>query len=133
MDDNLLDEILMYKRDFDLNVQKRASTLISQHIQCYPLAWIKKRRREYLEAISDEIRFDLLVESARLEKYTEKGDPLGVALTKETIMEMSNRLDKIDKELYFVEHPGENIQDKIRMAKDVPFSNFLEFNKHWFG
>ena len=129
MDDNLLDEIITLKYNFDSTGRKATLKCISDLKLSYPREWAVKRRREYLEAISDDIKFDLLIENLRLEKYTEEGKPLEVLLTKEDIKELSNRLDKIEKEVYFTENPTEDNTENVRLAKEVPFENFMEFNK----
>lgn len=130
MNDSVLDSILEYKRHFDSDGKKRVSTLIMKHTLDYPIEWIKKCRREYLETIIDEIRFDIIIENARMEKYHDSMDKLGIALTRDTIKELSNGLDKIDKEIYFTENPQVDISAKIGDAKSVPFGNFLEFNRY---
>ena len=129
MDDDLLDEIIAQKYNFDSNGRKATIKAISEHKQSYPLGWARKRREAYLEVISDDIKFDLLIENLRLEKYISEGKPLEILLTKESIKELSNRLDKIEKEFYYTENPMEDKSDKVRLAKEVPFENFLEFNK----
>jgi len=130
MDDNILDEILSYKVHFDSDERKRVSVLITKHTLDYPPEWIKKRRRAYLETITDEIRFDILIENVKIGKYGDAGDKLGIALARSAIRDLSNQLDKIDKEIYFMENPGIDISQKIRDAKSVPFGNFLEFNRY---
>ena len=129
MDDNLLDEIITKKYQFDSVGRKATSKAISELRQAFPRGWVKERRREYLEGISADIRFALWVETARLEKYTEEGKPLEVLLTKEDIKGLSNRLDKIEKELFYADNPVEDNTDRIRLAKEVPFEHFMEFNK----
>lgn len=129
MDDNLLDEIITKKYQFDSVGRKATSRAISELRQSFPREWVLKRRREYLESISDDVKFALLIETARLEKYTEEGKPLEVLLTKEDIKGLSNRLDKIEKEIYFTNNPTEDNTEKVRLAKEVPFENLLEFNK----
>ena len=69
MDDNILDEILSYKVHFDSDERKRVSALITKHTLDYPPEWIKKRRIAYLETITDEIRFDILIENVKIGKY----------------------------------------------------------------
>lgn len=130
MDDNLLDEIITLKYHFDSTGRKATLKAISELRQSYPLEWVKERRRTYLESITDDIKFDLLIENLRLEKYIEEGKSLEVLLTKEDIKELSNRLDKIGRELFYADNPTEDYADKVRLAKEVPFENFLEFNKH---
>jgi hypothetical protein len=129
MDDNLLHEIITRKYQFDSTGRKATSKAISELRQSYPLEWVKERRREYLESISEDIKFYLLIENLRLEKYTEEGKPLEVLLTKEDIKELSNRLDKIERELFFADTPTEDNAEKVRLAKEVPFEYFIEFNK----
>ena len=129
IDDNLMDEIVNLKYSFDSSGRKRTLERISQHKQSYPLEWVKKRRRAYLEALSDDIRFCLLIETSRLQKYTSEGKPLEILLTKETIKGLSNRLDKIEKEFYYTNNPSEDNSERVRLAKEVPFDNFIEFNK----
>lgn len=129
MDEDTLDDILRLKRHFDSEGRKATSKRISELRQSYPREWALKCRREYLGDITDDIKFDLLVENLRLEKYTHEGKPLEVLLTKETIKELSNRLDKIEKEIYFTENPTEDGSDKIRLAKEVPFENLIELDK----
>jgi hypothetical protein len=129
MDDNLLDEIIALKYRFDSNGKQATSKRVSELRQSYPHEWVQKCRREYLDTISDDIRFELLIENLRLEKYTSEKRELKALLVKETIKELSHRLDKIEKEIYFTENPTEDNSEKVRMAKEVPFDNFLEFNK----
>lgn len=129
MDDNLLDEIIALKYKFDSNGKQATSKRVSELRQSYPHEWVQKCRREYLDTISDDIKFELLIENLRLEKYTKEGKPLEVLLTKEDIKELSHRLDKIEKEIYFTENPSEDTTERVMLAKDVPFDNFLEFNK----
>ena len=129
MEDNLLDEIIALKYKFDSTGKKATSKRISELIQSYPHEWVRKCRRDYLDTISDDIRFELLIENLRLEKYTSERKELKILLVKDTIRELSNRLDKIEKEIYFTENPTEDNTERVRMAKEVPFDNFLEFNK----
>ncbi len=129
MEDNLLDEIIALKYKFDSTGKKATSKRISELIQSYPREWVQKCRRDYLDTISDDIRFELLIENLRLEKYTSERKELKILLVKDTIRELSNRLDKIEKEIYFTENPTEDNTERVRMAKEVPFSNLLEFNR----
>ena len=129
MDDNLLDEIITLKYNFDSNGRRATLDRIFKHRQAYPHDWVLKRRREYLETITDDIKFDLLIENVRLQKYMDEGKELETLLTRDTIAKISHLLDKIDKELYYAENPMEDNSEKIRMAKEVPFENFLDFNK----
>lgn len=129
MDDNLLDEILMYKRYFDSEVHKATSNAFSKHKRMFPAEWSLKCRREYLQTISEDITFDLLIENCRMEKYFDERNELGIRLCRGRIKEMSNQLDKIEKEMFYTMNPREDNYERVRLAKEVPFPEIWDFNK----